>query len=65
MNRKGIEYSLLQIEPDVWRWQFQIDEAVTTGKTKTRLKGMADRRAQARIDRALRLPRNLRRPDAR
>ncbi len=65
MNRKGIEYSLLQIEPDVWRWQFQIGEAVTTGKTKTRLKGMAARRAQARIDRALRLPRNARRPDAR
>jgi hypothetical protein len=65
MNRKGIEYSLLQIEPDVWRWQFQIGEAVTTGKTKTRLKGMAARRAHERIDRALKLPRNLRRPDAR
>ena len=64
MNRRGIEFSLVQIEADVWRWQFQLGEAVTTGKTKTRLKGMAARRAQARIDRALRLPRNLRRPDA-
>jgi hypothetical protein len=52
MNRKGIEFSLVQVTPDVWRWQFQIDETVTTGKTQTRLKGMAARRAQERIDRA-------------
>jgi hypothetical protein len=65
MNRKGIEFSLMQIEPDVWRWHFQIDGTVTTGKAKTRLKGMAARRAQARIDRALRLPPDLRRSNAR
>ena len=65
MNRKGIEYSLVKIEPDVWRWQFQIGEAVTTGKARTRLKGMAAHRVNDRIDRALKLPRNLRRPDAR
>ena len=64
MNRRGIEFSLVQLEPDLWRWQFQIGEVVMTGKTKTSLKGMAARRAQERIDRALRLPRDLRRPDA-
>jgi hypothetical protein len=65
MNRKGIEFSLLQIEPDVWRWQFQIGETVTTGKTRTRLKGMAAHRVHDRIEGALKLPRNPRRPDAR
>lgn len=65
MNRRGIEFSLVQLEPDLWRWQFQIGEVVMTGKTKTSLKGMAARRAQERIDRALRLPRDLRRSDAR
>jgi hypothetical protein len=65
MNRKGIEFSLVQVTPDVWRWQFQIDGTVTTGNTQTRLKGMAARRAQERIDRALRLPRDLRRSNAR
>jgi hypothetical protein len=64
MNRRGVEFTLMQIRPDLWQWQFQIDGTVTSGKTKTRLKGMAARSAQARIDRALRLPRNLRRPDA-
>ncbi len=56
MNRKGIEFSLVQIEPDLW--QFRIGETVTTGKTKTKLRGMAARRAHDRIDRALREPRD-------
>jgi hypothetical protein len=50
MNRKGVEFSLIQIEPGLWNWRFQIDETVTTGNTKTRLKGMAAHRAQQRID---------------
>ena len=50
MNRKGVEFSLIQIEPGLWNWCYQIGETVTTGKTKTRLKGMAAHRAQQRID---------------
>ena len=59
MNRRGIEFSLVQVEPDLWQWQFQIGETVTTGRTKTRLKGMAAHQAQQRIDRELRKPRDL------
>jgi hypothetical protein len=44
MNRRGIEFTLVQVEPDLWQWQFRIGETVTTGKTKTELKGMAARR---------------------
>jgi len=53
MNRKGVEFNVVQIEPGLWRLQFQIDETVTTGTTKTNLRGMAARRAEMRIDRDL------------
>jgi len=59
MNRRGIEFTLLQVEPGLWQWQFRIGEIVTAGRTKTNLKGMAARRAHERIDRELRKPRDL------
>jgi hypothetical protein len=57
MNRKGIEFSLRQVEPDLWKWQFQIGDTVTMGQTRSRLMGMATRRVQDRIDQELRKPR--------
>jgi hypothetical protein len=62
LNRKGIEYGLKEVEPELWEWQFQIGETVTTGRTRTRLMGMAARRVQLRIDRALmaRVPTEMR-----
>jgi hypothetical protein len=59
MNRKGIEFTLLLIEPGLWKWRFQIGEIVTTGKTEASLMGLAARRVQLRIDRELRKPRSL------
>jgi hypothetical protein len=59
MNRRGIEFTLVQVEPGLWQWQFRIGENLTTGKTKTNLKGMAARKAQQRIDPELRKPRDL------
>jgi hypothetical protein len=40
MNRKGVEFTLLLIEPGLWKWRFQIGQTVTTGVTKTNLKGV-------------------------
>jgi hypothetical protein len=51
--RNGVEFTLLLIEPGLWRWRFQIGETATTGPTKTNLKGLATRRVETRIDRAL------------
>jgi CheY-like chemotaxis protein len=53
MIHKGIEFTLQLIEPGLWKWRFQIGEVVTNGKTHTNLMGLAIRRAQAQIDRAL------------
>ena len=53
MNRKGVEFGLVQIEPDLWKWRFQIGDTVTVGQTRTRLMGMAARRAELRIDQEL------------
>ena len=53
MNRKGVEFTLLLIEPGFWRWRFQIGETVTTGKTQTNLAGVAAHRVRQRINRAL------------
>lgn len=59
MNRRGVEFTLVQVEPGVWQWRFQIGEAVSTGKTETNLKGLAAHRVQQRIDRELKKPRSL------
>jgi hypothetical protein len=59
MNRKGVEFSLIQVEPGLWKWQFQIGDTVRTGKTHSNLMGLAARRVQLRIDRALNKPREL------
>lgn len=59
MNRRGIEFNLEQVEPDLWKWQFQIGDTVTTGQTRSRLMGMAAHRVQKRIDEELKKPRDL------
>jgi hypothetical protein len=65
MNRRGIEFTLMQVEPELWEWRFCIGKTVTTGKTKAKLKGMAAHRVQQRIDRELKKPHDLgRSPDA-
>ncbi|MGZ3292819.1 MAG: hypothetical protein ACXU9D_06030 [Xanthobacteraceae bacterium] len=52
---KGIQYTIAATdEPDIWRWQFQIGDAVRSGKTQTRLAELAARRVQTKIDAALR-----------
>jgi hypothetical protein len=57
MNRKGVEFTVTQVERGLWKWQFQIGETVTTGKTQTNLMALAARRVQQRIDRELNKPR--------
>jgi hypothetical protein len=59
MNRRGVEFSLMEVKPGVWKWQFQIGEIVTAGKTQSNLKGMAAHRVHERIDRELKKPRDL------
>lgn len=59
MNRKGVEFSLIQVEPGLWKWQFQIGDTVKSGKTHSNLRGLAARRVQIRIDRELKKPREL------
>jgi hypothetical protein len=29
---KDVEFSLRQVEPDLWKWQFQIGDTVTRGQ---------------------------------
>ena len=54
MNRKGVEFTLVQVEPDLWIWRFQIGESETTGKAHAKVMGLAAHRVQQRIDRELR-----------
>lgn len=52
---RGVEYSVAATsEPDIWQWQFQIGGMTTTGRTRTKLVHMAERRVHMRIDAALR-----------
>ena len=59
MNRKGVEFTLMQVDEDRWKWRFQIGETVRTGKTQTRLLGMAAHRVQQKIDHELKEARDL------
>jgi hypothetical protein len=53
MNRKGVVFTLSQLDEDRWKWRFQIGETVKTGNTQARLMGMAAHRVQQKIDREL------------
>jgi hypothetical protein len=35
MIRKGVEFTLTEIEPGRWKWNFQIGETVKSGRTAT------------------------------
>jgi hypothetical protein len=59
MNHRGAEFTVTQVEPGLWKWQFQIGETVKTGKTQTNLMGMAVHRVRTRIDVELSKPRSL------
>jgi hypothetical protein len=54
MNHKGVNYTVVEtLTPGIWKWDFQIGDEVKTGKTETNLELLAMRRAQLRIDQAL------------
>ena len=54
MMHKGVPYTVaVTAVPSVWKWQFQIGDAVKTGKTETKISLLAIRRVQLRIDREL------------
>jgi hypothetical protein len=55
MNHRGVE-SGVEPAPEregIWIWRFEVDGEVRTGKTQTKLKPMAIRRAQQAINREL------------
>lgn len=55
MNHRGVEYTVVATpEANVWRWQFRIGDKVMIGKTEAKLFGLASRRAQLKINQALR-----------
>ena len=39
MNRRGVGYSLTQPGPGLRKWQFQMGDAIATGRTEAKLKG--------------------------
>jgi hypothetical protein len=64
MTYKGVEYTVATTAtPGIWRWEFQIGDEIKTGKTATKLKLLAIRRAQLRINLELcKIRRGLRPP---
>lgn len=53
MIHKGVEFSITQAAPGIWKWRFQIGDRIVTGKTEAKLNLLAIRRVQLRIDREL------------
>jgi hypothetical protein len=54
MFHRGVESTIIDSHvPNVWKWRFRIGSVIKTGKTETKLRGLAERRAQFEIDSAL------------
>ena len=54
MNHRGVEFTVASTPtPGVWKWQFQLEGRIRSGKTETRIALLAIRRVQLRIDREL------------
>ena len=53
MIHKGVEFTMTQAAPGIWKWQFQIGDKLKTGRTEAKLQLLAIRRVQLRIDREL------------
>ena len=51
MRHQGVEYSLTQIEPDLWKWQFRIGGRIKSGTTRTKLEFLAAKRVRTLINR--------------
>lgn len=58
MNRRGTEFTLVQVEPGVWNRRFQVGEIVTTGKTEASLISIAAHQVKQRIDQDLEVSRS-------
>lgn len=52
-RHRDIEYTLINIEPDLWSWSFAINGKVKRGITRARLDLLAQRRVCTLIDREL------------
>ncbi|KJC61630.1 hypothetical protein UP10_07130 [Bradyrhizobium sp. LTSPM299] len=52
-RHRDIEYTLTNIEPDLWSWSFAINGKVKRGTTRARLQLLAQRRVCVLIDREL------------
>ncbi|MBR0796360.1 hypothetical protein JQ615_13280 [Bradyrhizobium jicamae] len=51
---RDIQYTLTNIEPDLWSWSFEINGKVRQGTTRVRLGLLAERRVRSIIDREIR-----------
>ncbi|QPF86173.1 hypothetical protein IC762_07705 [Bradyrhizobium genosp. L] len=52
-RHRDIEYTLTNIEPDLWSWSFEINGKIKQGTTRARLDLLAQRRVCTIIDREL------------
>jgi hypothetical protein len=53
MVHRGVEYGVAMAAPGIWSWWFRIGDTVKSGRTETRIRLLAIRRVQMRIDREL------------
>ncbi|WP_050424776.1 hypothetical protein [Bradyrhizobium tropiciagri] len=52
-RHRDIQYTLTNIEPDLWSWSFEINGRIKRGTTRVRLGLLAQRRVRTLIDREL------------
>ncbi|MGY4476792.1 hypothetical protein [Bradyrhizobium sp. USDA 3364] len=52
-RHRDIQYTLTNLEPDLWSWSFEINGKIKRGTTRARLGLLAQRRVCTLIDREL------------
>ncbi|QOZ28356.1 hypothetical protein [Bradyrhizobium sp. CCBAU 51753] len=52
-RHRDIQYTVTNIEPDLWSWSFEINGKIKRGTTRARLDLLAQRRVCTIIDREL------------
>jgi hypothetical protein len=52
-RHRDIEYTLTNIEPELWSWSFEVNGKTNRGTTRVRLGLLAQRRVRTLIDREL------------
>ena len=55
MEHRGVQYTVTEVEPGLWKWRFVLGGRIRTGRTRTNIAILAAKRVSLVIDREQRV----------